>query len=311
MNSNQAHSETSALPRESPAPSEARFFRWSLVAAGAAAALLIGALIGGNAGAKDPVQVAIRPDATAVIAAAAVGADEKPAAGTGTFKGVVTFKGKPPKRELEFSKGDTVKVKDDDRAICAAEDFFKDDLLVNEKDGGVANVVIYLRKAPEGYKAPPVPDEPAVFDQKGCRFTPHVMVIRCKQKLLIKSGDSLAHNTHITPFKNDGFNKAISPDERKGLEYVYQKPENQPIPVVCDIHKWMKAHHLPLDHPLAAVTDEHGKFEIKGLPPGTHKFFVWHESPGYLNRELSVEITADKVTEEKLSFTAAQFKVGN
>jgi len=303
MNANQTNSA---------ARGDARFFRWMLAGTGASAALLVGAFIGGNAGAKDPVQVAIRPDTAAVIATAAVGADEKPAAGTGNFKGVVTFKGKPPKRELEFSKGDTVKVKDDDRAVCAADDFFKDDLLVNEKAGnGVANVVIYMRKAPEGYSPPPVSDEPVVFDQKGCRFTPHVMVVRCNQKMLIKNGDPLLHNTHITPFKNEGFNKAIGASDRNGVEYSYKKPENQPIPVTCDVHKWMKAHHLPLDHPLAAVTDENGKFEIKGLPPGKHSFFVWHEIPGYLNRELKVEIEADKVKEETLSFTAAQFKVGN
>ena len=46
------------------------------------------------------------------------------------------------------------KVKDADRAICAAEDYFSEELLVNDKAGnGVANVVVYLQKAPEGYKA--------------------------------------------------------------------------------------------------------------------------------------------------------------
>jgi uncharacterized surface anchored protein len=84
-----------------------------------------------------------------------------------------------------------------------------------------------------------------------------------------------------------------------------------PVKVNCDFHPWMKAWHLPLDHPFMAVTDADGKFEIKGLPPGKYTFFVWHEIPGYLNNKLAVEITADKVTEEKLSFTAAQFKIGN
>src|SRR5262249_54781811 len=161
------------------------------------AALLIAAFIGRSAGAKDPVQVAIRPDATAVIAAATLGADdEKPAAGTGTFKGVVTFKGTVPKRKVIVTKGDP-KVKPEDRAICAGEDLLSDELLVNtEKDNGVANVFIYLRKAPDGYTAPPVPKDPVVFDQKGCRFIPHALTVRCKQTVLIKSDDDLVHNTH-------------------------------------------------------------------------------------------------------------------
>ncbi len=73
----------------------------------------------------------------------------------------------------------------------------------------------------------------------------------------------------------------------------------------------MKAHQLPLEHPFAAVTDDDGKFEIKGLPPGKYEFTIWHEAPGYLTAKHAVEIKADKVTEEKLSYTAAQFKVGN
>jgi hypothetical protein len=175
-------------------------------------------------------------------------------------------------------------------------------------------VVIYLKKAPEGYKAPPEPTEPAVFDQKGCRFMPRVLAVRCNQPMLIKSGDPIVHNTNIAAVRNAGFNQAIKPNDRDGVAWKYPKPEGLPIPVKCDFHTWMKAYHLPLDHPFVAVTDEEGKFEIKGLPPGKHNFTVWHEVPGYvnsLNNKLAIEIKADAVTEEKMSFTAAQFKVGN
>jgi plastocyanin len=169
-----------------------------------------------------------------------------------------------------------------------------------------------MRKAPDGYKAPPVPEEHVVFDQKGCRFIPHALTVRCGQKVLVKSDDDLVHNTHTNPLKNiKGFNSAIKAKDRDGVPLTYEKPENVPVKVQCDFHPWMVAWHLPLDHPFMAVTDENGKFEIKGLPPGKHTFVVWHEVPGYLNNKLAVDIKADKVTEETLSFTAAQFKVGN
>jgi hypothetical protein len=312
MNANQTHPASLAPQRETVSRNDARFFRWTLAATGAAAAMLLVALIGGNAGAKDPVQVTIRPDATAAIAAAAVGADDKPEAGTGTFKGVVTFKGTPPKPKVDVVKGDP-KVKPEDRAICAASDLPSDELLVNEKkENGVANVFVYLRKAPDGYTPPPVPKDPVVFDQKGCRFIPHALTVRCKQTVLIKSDDDLVHNTHTNPVTNTkGFNQAIKPKDRDGVMTVYDKPERVPVKVNCDFHPWMKAWHLPLDHPFMAVTDADGKFEIKGLPPGKYTFFVWHEIPGYLNNKLAVEINADKVTEEKLSYTPAQFKVGS
>jgi hypothetical protein len=310
MSIHQTQTPSAAPPHEKSRRGISGAIGWALASlALAASTLTVGFLA--RAGAKEPVRVAVVPDTTAVLAASSVGADDKPEAGTGTLKGVVTFKGTPPKRQLEFAKGDKVKVKEPDRAVCAAEDYFKDDLLINEKGNGVANVFVYLPMAPAGYTAPAVPGDPVVFDQKGCRFMPHALVIRCDQTLLIKSGDPLTHNTHIVPVRNKEFNSAISSNDRKGMEYVYKQPEKQPIPVNCDLHTWMKAHHLPLDHPFAAVTDENGKFEIKGLPPGTHEFRVWHEMPGYLQRKLAVEVKADKVTEEKLSFTAAQFKVGN
>src|SRR5205823_12793506 len=61
--------------------------------------------------------LAIRPDAMSAISAAAVGADPQ----TGTLKGVVTFKGKPPVLKPLVKKGDPA-LKEEDRAICAAED---------------------------------------------------------------------------------------------------------------------------------------------------------------------------------------------
>jgi len=259
-----------------------------------------------RADSNELVQVALRPaTATATLASATLGAADAP---SGVFKGVVTFKGTPPAPKRLFEKNDPKIEKPEDRAVCAAADYFSDEFLCNEKAGnGVANVVIYIDKTPAGYTPPPVPEEPAIFDQKGCRFIPHVMVLRCNQKMLIKSGDPVVHNTNITSLRNTGFNQTISVNNREGVEYTFKKPEGRPVPVKCDLHTWMKAHLLPLEHPLAAVTDAEGKFEIKGVPPGKHTFIVWHEMCGYLNKKLEVDIKADKPTEEKLSYTAAQF----
>jgi hypothetical protein len=268
---------------------------------------LIGWLCSNQADSNEPVQVAVRPTASAAatLAAATLSAADTP---SGVFKGVVTFKGTPPPPKLLFVKNDPKIEKPDDRAVCAAADYFSDEFLVNEKAGnGVANVVIYIEKTPAGYTPPPVSDEPAIFDQKGCRFIPHILLVRCNQKLLIKSDDPVVHNTNITSIRNPGFNKAISANDRVGVEYMYKKPEGRPVPVKCDLHTFMKAHHLPLEHPLAAVTDADGKFEIKGVPPGKHTFIVWHEMCGYLNRKLEVDIKADKPTEEKLSYSKEQF----
>lgn len=302
-----------SLPTRNQSASRARKAGWRSSTLGissvgfALGGLALFTVLGNNwADSKEPVQVAVRPGAAATTAAAAVlAAADKPA---GTFKGVVTFKGTPPAAKLVHKKDDPKIEKPEDRAVCAAADYFSDEFLVNEKAGnGVANVVIYLEKTPAGYTPPPVPEEPAIFDQKACRFIPHILIVRCNQKLLIKSDDPVVHNTNITSLRNTGFNQTISVNNRDGVEYTFKKPEGRPVPVKCDLHTWMKAHHLPLEHPLAAVTDADGKFEIKGVPPGKHTFIVWHEMCGYLNKKLEVDIKADKPTEQTLSYSAKEF----
>ena len=46
----------------------------------------------------------------------------------------------------------------------------------------------------------------------------------------------------------------------------------------------MKAHHLPLEHPLATVTDADGKFEIMNAPMGKYQLLLWHEEVGFLTQ---------------------------
>jgi hypothetical protein len=54
----------------------------------------------------------------------------------------------------------------------------------------------------------------------------------------------------------------------------------RPIPVAEDIHPWMSAWWLILDHPYFAVTDERGAFEIRDVPSGPQRVVVWQESVG-------------------------------
>src|SRR5262245_50486826 len=149
-------------------------------------------------------------------------ANDEPEPGTGTFKGVVTFKGTAPERSLVLKKDDpNLKKKPDVRAVCASEDYFSEELLVSEKAGnGLANVVIYLGKPPVGYVAPPVPERALTFDAKGCRFIPHVLVVRCNQDILIKNYDPVHHNVHFPGIRNPLFNQVIAANDRKGVTYT-------------------------------------------------------------------------------------------
>jgi hypothetical protein len=181
---------------------------------------------------------------------------------------------------------------------------------------GLANAIVYLEKRPANVKpelAKP-PSDKVIFDQKGCRFFPHVLVVQAGQPLFVISDDPIPHNTHTRPKRNVEFNQTIRPGDRDGVSCEYKKPESSPVEVVCDLHTWMKAYHFPVDHPYATVTDKNGNFKIEGLPAGKHSFNVWHErGPGdsrLLSRKLQITIEADKETRRDLSYGADQFAAG-
>lgn len=219
--------------------------------------------------------------------------------GYGDLTGQFVLDGAIPKPALLHKKGDpTVK----DGAVCAADDVFGDDLVVDEATKGIANVFVYLTaKDGKAVKLHPSLKESAVkelvFDQKGCVFTPHAMFIRADQQVIVKSDDAIAHNTHTYTVKNDAVNFLVPPKERKGIPIKFTDSETVPMPVKCDIHPWMRARWLILEHPFAAVTDSKGKFKIEKLPEGDYKFRVWHERAGYLNREWAVSVKSGKATD--------------
>ena len=249
-----------------------------------------------------PISVTIKRKAGEEAATADAGPQAGPA-GYGTLTGTVTYTGTVAAKPPLVAKGDAGAR---DAAVCAAEPVPDESLVVNAENKGLANVIVFLAKAPanvkEELKAPP--EEPAVFDQKGCRFLPHIVVVRVGQQMLIKSDDPIAHNTHTFPSRNDVFNSTIAANDRQGVPTTYKKPENAPVEVKCDLHTWMKAYHFPVDHPYVAMTDENGKFTIEGLPAGKHVFKVWQERGQFLEAKLTVEIKPDETTTQDLTYGA-------
>lgn len=233
----------------------------------------------------------------------AEGGQPKLPAGTGGFAGTITFDGPAPAQTDLYAKGEAPK----DPSVCGLQAVPDESLLVNPKNKGVANVFIYLQKSPKGWKDTAAEIESIDFDQKYCVFLPHNLIVRAGQEVLVKNSDPITHNTHTNPFRNSGFNSAIAANEQKGVPLTYRSPERLPVKVVCDLHAWMKAYHLVLDHPFAATTDEDGNFAIPGLKPGNYTFIIWHEKPGYLEKRYKVTVKAGSYTEKPLKFKPAKF----
>lgn len=220
------------------------------------------------------------------------------AAGWGSVEGQVVLDGNVPSVPPLVRKGDTT-VKD--APVCAALDMVNDGMLFNKETNGVANVFVFMRKAPAQIH----PDlksskeKQVVFDQMNCRFFPHCLIVRNDQVVLCKSSDAVAHNVHTNPFSNTPANFIVQPNDTKGIEVKMPQAERLPVKVVCDIHPWMLAWWVVVDHPYAAITDEKGNFKIENLPEGEHEFQVWHAKTGYIDRKLMVNIKGGQTTTQK------------
>ncbi|MGD9857174.1 MAG: hypothetical protein AB7U20_19690 [Planctomycetaceae bacterium] len=250
--------------------------------------------------AETPVAEPSQPEGSAetVTAAYSPASVELGAEPGGTvFKGRVVVKGSAAEpKPIEPTKD----------AFCIALGTIQDESLVVSDDGGLANVIVWLRKVPAGAAVPPVPDEPTVLDNAKCTFKPHAFVLRVGQKMLVKNADPTAHNTRISPIRNNAFNQTIAPNERKGVEVVYQQPELVPIKTQCDIHPWMGSFHFPVEHPWAAVSDADGYFEITGLPAGELEFRLWHERMGYVEKSVKITVADGDVVEKSFEVDAVK-----
>jgi len=245
---------------------------------------------------------------TAACAALALGsaACTVSAAEWGTVKGQILLSGDLPKLDPIVRKGDATAK---DAAVCAAQDVPNEKLVVDADSKGIKNVVIYIQKKPAAVHpdlAEPSAKE-VTFDQKGCQFLPHVLLVQTGQSVRVLSDDAVAHNTHTNTIKTPAENFVVPANDRKGiLMKPFKTAERLPTRINCDIHAFMEAYWVILDHPYMAVTDDKGNFEIPNLPTGTHEFIVWHERCGYLDKKYSVDVKAGMNEQKPLKYSAAQ-----
>lgn len=161
---------------------------------------------------------------------------------------------------------------------CAAlhKEPLKDESLVVDSSGGIANVVVFLKGDALKGKGE-VPKDDVLIDQKGCQYVPHVVSMTIGQKVLAANSDPFLHNVHTLPENNPGTNFA-QPGIDKGTPIkAITTPEI--IKTKCDVHPWMSAWIAAFDHPFHNVTIEDGTYEIdtKGLPDGEYEIVAWQE----------------------------------
>ena len=114
----------------------------------------------------------------------------------GTIKGRFTFGGSAPAaNELKADK---------DVEVCGKHKLLSEELVVGA-DGGVANVVVFVRD--KDVKVHPdlasLKSTPVETDNKNCRFEPHVAVVQIGQTLKLKNSDTVGHNSNVATIKKD------------------------------------------------------------------------------------------------------------
>lgn len=154
--------------------------------------------------------------------------------------------------------------------------------VVAGKDNGLENVVVYVSQGDKDEGAAP----PQVsFEQKGCRYIPHVVALKVNQELKIANSDPTSHNIHPLPKSNREWNKSQPP----GAPPILAKFDQEEfIPVKCNIHPWMHSTFAVLKTSHFDVSKEDGGFDLKNLPPGKYTLTAWHESLGTQTQEVTV-----------------------
>ena len=193
----------------------------------------------------------------------------------GTVSGKVTYEGTPAKQKpIDMSK----------EPSCAKQYATPPttETVVTGANNSLENVVVYISVgAPD--EGPPTPA--AVFDQKGCRYIPHVLAFQVNQELKINNDDQTSHNIHPLAKINHEWNKS-QPPGTPALSEKYAQAEF--IPVKCNVHPWMHGTFAVLKNSHYAISSNDGGFTLPNLPAGKYTVTAWHESYGTQTQDVTI-----------------------
>jgi hypothetical protein len=254
----------------------------------------------------------------AEIAPAVKGDDAE--AKSASLAGRILYVGvRPERKPLKFyhayhtgERADRIKVVDDAKAPQLTALGLKDETLIVGADGGVANVLVWLRSkslptVPHFRPLPPI----KIMAAPG-RFEPHVLVFRNTRSIEFVNALDEATNFNLSEVGGVGTNPLVKPGQR-----VTHKPTGTgqiPAALTSNVHPWMRAYVLALPHPYFAVSGADGRFEIPALRVGKWEFVIWHELPGWLTSErfpkgrFTLDVQRDRIDLGDMRFAPEAFQ---
>jgi len=225
--------------------------------------------------------------ASAATAAADTPRKKPPAAPAGTVQGTVIFEGEAP---------DNAQLVRDSDPYCAKTPRLADDVVVTK--GKLKDVVVRVKNAPASSVRP---KGPVLLDQKECMYAPRVVTVAPGQRLAVRNSDGTFHNVNGSIRGKLLWNKpqaAKDPD----LTLDQTARAGDVIDVVCNVHPWMHAYAVVVDHPFVAITGTDGKFTISGLPPGKYTLEAWHPTLGTRTLDIRIGTGAKATVPARISY---------
>jgi plastocyanin len=200
----------------------------------------------------------------------------------GSISGTVKLDGTAPKpSKIDMSQDPACK------GVNTVETYVVD-------NGDLANVFVYVKDGLSGNFEPP--KDAVTIDQQGCKYHPHVLGVMVGQNIDVKNDDPTTHNIHPTPQNNREWN-LTQPPGGTPVEKSFAREEIM-LPVKCNIHPWMRMYINVVKNPFYAVTGPDGKYEIKGLPPGTYTIGFVQEKLGEKDQKVTVAAKGSQTVDQ-------------
>jgi hypothetical protein len=208
----------------------------------------------------------------------------------GTVSGKVTYTGTPERqRSIDMGK-EPYCVKQHAKPVAYES-------VVTGANNALENVVVYVSSgAPDEGQVPP---QAVTFEQKGCQYVPHILVMHTNQELKVTNDDQATHNIHPLAKANREWNKSQAP----GAAPIVEKfAREEFISVKCNVHPWMHGYFAVLKTSHYDVSKGGGNFKLPNLPAGKYTLTAWHEDYGTQTAE--VTITGNETKAVNFTFKA-------
>jgi hypothetical protein len=157
-----------------------------------------------------------------------------------------------------------------------------DQSLVVDKDGSLANVVVWVRQnnVPIHSSYGALKEVEATIQSSRGQFLPRIVPCWVGQPLEMRNLEEVP----VSCGAGDWFNLLVPPKntlKRRPLE----NPEPLPVKISDNLHPWKVGWMVAKPHPYVAVSDRDGTFTIKNLPAGVPlEFQVWQERAGQVQK---------------------------